>query len=329
MGDYNDYKKLLMMQGRILPAVSLQILKDKENRDSGRDTKHLHPSDLAKRDWCPRATWYTIKDKPKDAESFSFTRLNIFEEGHYIHAKWQRWLHNAGVLEGNWLCASDVCKHKWWAIAPHNCPSCGSPHPKYKEVPLSNEEHHILGHADGIISDAQGKALIEIKSVGLGTIRFEAPDLAKAYEKKELTLDGLWKKIRQPFPSHIKQGLLYMYCTGIHEIVYLYEWKPTQDVKEFSLRFNKDLVQPILDNCRRLLLSLEKEIPPMRPMWAEKPTSSGCKYCPYKETCWRTDEYNGDTWHGDGTVFGEVPASEEAEGDTSRPPTTNRRVTRR
>lgn len=290
MSDMHDYKKLLTMKGRILPTVAIQILKNRDNHDNARDTDHIHPSDLSKRDWCPRATWYTIKKQPKDPENFSFQRLNVFAEGHYIHAKWQDWLNSAGVLEGMWECNSDICKNKWWDTSPEKCPSCGTPTPKYREVPLNNEEYKILGHADGIVNDQQGRTLIEIKSVGLGSLRWEAIDLYKKYQSGELTLDGLWKKIRQPFPSHIKQGLLYMYCTGIHEIVYLYEWKPTQEVKEFVVKFDAGLVQPMLDNCRRLVTALQGDIPPMRPMWAEEPKCSGCTFCPYKKTCWRLED---------------------------------------
>ena len=88
MSEMHDYKKLLTMKGRILPTVAIQILKNRDNHDNARDTDHIHPSDLSKRDWCPRATWYTIKKHPKDYENLSFQRLNVFAEGHYIHAKW-------------------------------------------------------------------------------------------------------------------------------------------------------------------------------------------------------------------------------------------------
>lgn len=294
MSEMHAYKKLLTMDGRILPTVAMQILKDRDAKESTRDTDHIHPSDLAKRDWCPRANWYTIKKHPKDPEDFSFQRLNVFAEGHYIHAKWQDWLNNAGVLEGLWQCKSDICNHKWEAVSPEKCPSCGTPKPIYREVPISNEEHHILGHADGIVNDKKGRTLIEIKSIGMGTLRFEAIDLYKQYQKGELTLDGMWKKVRQPFPSHIKQGLLYMYCTGIHQMTFLYEWKPTQEVKEFVVGFTPELVQPMLDNCKRLMTALEGDVPPMRPMWAEEPTCNGCKFCPYKKTCWRLEDESRD-----------------------------------
>ena len=290
MSDLHDYRKLLNMDGRVLPAVAIQILKDRDVRESARDTDHIHPSSLSKRDWCIRENWYTIKGQQKDPESFSFQRLNVFAEGHNIHAKWQGWLNRAGVLEGLWRCSGQGCFNQWYGVSPTECPVCQTPNPVYKEVPISNEEYRILGHADGIINDKIGRAIVEIKSVGLGTIRYEAPDLYKQYQNKEVTLDGLWKKVRHPFSAHVKQGLLYMYCTGVHDAVILYEWKPTQEVKEFPIKFNKDLVQPMLDNCLRLMSALETTIPPMRPMWAEEPKSSGCKFCPYRNTCWRLDD---------------------------------------
>ena len=81
----------------------------------------------------------------------------------------------------------------------------------------------IIGHADGIVSDKKGRTLIEIKSVGLGTIRWEAPDLYNQYTTERLSIDDVWKKLRQPFASHVRQRMLYMHCTGIHELVFLYE----------------------------------------------------------------------------------------------------------
>jgi len=285
-GDMHNYKNLLKMNGRIIPLVAVQLLKSKKEKDKHRDTTMFHPSDLAKRDWCPRATWYKIKGEVDSDETFSFQRLNVFEEGHAIHAKWQKWLWDAGVLEGQWRCGS--CSHKWWDLSPRNCPECNaSEHLAYAEVPLKSEPYGIIGSADGIVSDKKGRTLIEIKSVGLGTIRFEALDLYKEYETNPaMGIDGLWKKIRQPFASHIRQGMLYMHCTGIHDLTFIYEWKPSQEVKEFSIKYLPELIQPILDSCQLLLVALQQKIPPMRPAWAESSSCSGCKYCPFKKTCW-------------------------------------------
>ena len=90
-----EFKKSLTSNGTLVPIVQ-KVLIEKRLK-STRDTKHLHPSEICKKDWCPRSSWYAIKDYPKTEESFSFQRLNVFEEGHLIHAKWQNWMTEAGV----------------------------------------------------------------------------------------------------------------------------------------------------------------------------------------------------------------------------------------
>jgi hypothetical protein len=140
-----NYKKSLLSHSRLIPVAEEMLMR--EQLESTRDTEHLHPSEICKKDWCPRSSWYTIKGYERDDKPLSFQTLNIFAEGHAIHDKWQTWLTKAGVLE-------------------------------QVEVPIINEEHHLMGHADGIINDAKGKAILEIKSVGIGTVRVETDSSA-------------------------------------------------------------------------------------------------------------------------------------------------------
>lgn len=248
-----NYKKSFTSKGRLVPAVEKVLIQ--EQLDSTRDTEHLHPSEICKKDWCPRSSWYTIKGYTKQDEKFTFQRLNIFAEGHAIHQKWQKWLMDAGVLE-------------------------------QAEVPITDEEHRIIGHADGIVNDSQGRAVLEIKSVGLGTIRMEMPDLFK----EDLTPEEMWKRIRQPFTSHMRQLMLYMHCTGIHQGIILYEWKANQEVKEFAVKFQPELIESVLVNCRSVVRALESGVPPMRPVWMENSSHYVCKKCPYQKVCWKDDE---------------------------------------
>lgn len=280
-----DYKKAITAKGRVLPAVQAVLVRDAVRDSASRDIQYLHPSSLCKRDWCPRSSWYVIKDQFRQKESAEFGRLNIFAEGNAIHDKWQKWLGRAGILEGNWNCQN--CDHTVWSIGSEGmkCPSCGSPRMKYREVPITNEEHHLLGHADGIINDANGKAVLEIKSVGMGTIRYEAPELFAEYSKGNLTLDGLWKKIKTPLPAHLRQVSLYMYCLGIHDAVILYEWKPTQEVKEFSIKLQMEQIDSILVGCRSIKTALDNGTSVMRP-YSAQPEDSRCKSCDFKTKCW-------------------------------------------
>lgn len=279
----NYRQSLLAKTGRVLPKVELALVKKVEARNSLRDTQHLHPSEISKKDWCPRASWYTITGAPKAAESFAFNRLNIFEEGNAIHSKWQRWLWESGVLIGRWDCRQ--CYHTWFAKSPEECPNCESPDLNYREVPLRDDEHRIIGHADGEIEDEKGRALIEIKSVGLGTVRWDKPSLYADYESGKLMLDDVWKNIKAPFPAHIRQGHVYMHCRKIDTIIFIYEWKPSQQVKEFEVKFNPDIVRPMLDGCKLVMSHLETNTTPERPEWATNKSCAGCKFCPFKQEC--------------------------------------------
>lgn len=247
-----NYKNIITSKGRIVPVVEKQLIK--EQVESTRDTLHLHPSEICKKDWCPRSSWYTIKGYEKQGETFTFQKLNIFAEGHAIHQKWQTWLTEAGVLE-------------------------------QAEVPILNEEYRLMGHADGIINDKKGRAILEIKSVGAGTIRMEDYESFKSATSE----NDMWKKVRQPFPTHLRQLNLYMYCLGIHEGVFIYEWKANQDVKEFSVRYQAELIEDILAGCQSVIRGLESGIPPMRPTLAESSASRICKNCPYSKVCWKDD----------------------------------------
>ena len=292
--DNLDMKQAFLTQGRVIPAAYTAALKQADTKNTKRDTAHLHPSDLCKKDFCPRSAWYKIMQYPAATKRVDqFSRLNVFAEGNHIHDKWQRWLAEAGVLWGNWKCRE--CKALVEDSGPvTHCSTCGYDGLfKYKEVPLFNEEYMILGHADGVIKDSMGKAVLEIKSVGEGTVRFEDYDLWQQYNSGALSIAEMWKEIKTPFPSHVRQVNLYMHCLGIPQAQVVYESKMTQEVKEFPLRYMPKLIDHILVMCTLVKDHVEKDQVPFRPDWAEDSKHKTCKTCSYRATCWK--EYDGNT----------------------------------
>lgn len=270
---------------RLLSKIEAALAIEQAERNSHRDTKHFHSSEMAKDDWCPRSTWYKIMDtEESDPQSMNLRRMNIFAEGHNIHDKWQRWMWKAGGLFGNWQCNS--CDAKFAGTSPEGCDHCGSADLKYKEVPLSSEEYSIIGHADGVWEDTKGQAVVEIKSVGLGTIRWDAPKLYEGYENGDLSLDDLWKRIKRPLTTHRRQVNLYMMCLGIEDAIILYEWKPSQEVKEFHLKYTPELIEPILEGINDVKGYLETNVVPPKPVVATHKSCSMCKFCSYKSHCW-------------------------------------------
>jgi hypothetical protein len=309
-------------------------LLDQHDKPTDRRQDIIHPSEMAKSDWCPRQTYYRLAGaSPEKGRSFSAQLEGVFEEGHMIHAKWQKWLQQMGRLWGKWRCAE--CG--WTKLATGgvlHCEHCDARQPlEYREVPVEAEEEFLIaGHEDGAIEDLN--ALVEIKSIGIGTVRFDQPELLREYtvkteDGKTVTdLDGLWKALRRPFGSHIRQTQIYLrLCQEMglpfDKVIFLYEYKATQAQKEFVVKYNPEIAEPLFETALDIKYALKKGKPPPRPEFTG-PDKKVCKDCPFFNTCWEntTDEQSssaaglgsgpdpereGSTADGAG---GPVPASE-------------------
>lgn len=258
-------------------------------RPSTRRQDIIHPSEVAKTGWCPRSTYLRIErcralGDPywKPPESVGVQLLNIFDEGHYIHDKWQKRLRDMGDLWGNWEC--DYCGRIYKdCLNPYKCDDCPRFTFTYKEIPLRNDALLISGHADGGVPRL--KSLIEIKSVGVGTARIEAPDIFKANsEGQKIDLTGLWRDIKEPFPAHVRQGQLYLYLCQetdfedeeieFNQIIFLYESKFNQGAKEFVVKYDYTAIKPLIEQIEEIVSGLENGTPVNCPF-------GGCKDCEY------------------------------------------------
>jgi len=283
-------------EARLLAGVRAHVMKSRVNGDWWRDTAHIHPSEMAKADWCPRETYFRMTNEAitDPVTNPSFQMESIFEEGHEIHRKWQTWFWEMGVLYGWWMCVA--CGHEWEACSPQICPRCFAIKDavSYLEVPIEVPEYQILGHSDGAIHDAKGKVLIEVKSVGVGTLRFEAPDLHQKVVEG-MDLKEVWKRIRRPFAAHLIQGQLYLWAMPEYdEIVFIYEFKPNQSVREFRVRRQPQIIADRLASCKDIVHGLRSGFPPYRPDWATSAEGPKCKSCVYRTTCWGLEQDNGD-----------------------------------
>lgn len=237
-----------------------------------RRTDVLHPSEMAKSDWCLRASYFALSGMPVKKENPNLRLQSIFDEGHFIHAKWQNWFSEMGVLHGYWDLGTP--NNKTWATSKD---LAGIPNKVYKEVPLVYDELRIAGHADGWIKGIGEDCLIEIKSIGAGTIRIEAPDLIA---KADGDLQGAWRSIRRPFSTHVMQGQIYLELMRrlgheVNEIVFLYELKADQDYKEFVIKADFELVESKFLKAKRVCEAVEAGTP----LECTNNGSLGCKQC--------------------------------------------------
>jgi CRISPR/Cas system-associated exonuclease Cas4 (RecB family) len=283
------------IQKHVLKRAAVEI-------DETRDLTMLHPSEMCKHDWCWRHDYYRIKGVPIDPKGAnpSFRLENIWTEGHDIHHKWQGWLWDMRTLYGVFECLS--CHSKWWDVSPQECFYCDAPRSelRYREIPLEAPHLHIGGHSDGGLMLDQFR-LLEVKSIGVNSLRFDAPHLWEMYQNNE-SLDKIWMEINRPFPVHVRQGALYLYMAsrGWAEvpvpwsIIFIYEAKWNQQVKEFEVRYNARLVERMLAGAQMVSDGLEVGRPPQRPDWAKDSQIRTCVSCAYRKTCWKIREHDND-----------------------------------
>lgn len=241
---------------------------------SGRRQDVMHPSEMIKTDWCHRSAYYRLKTNSSVKQSTSFQRENIFEEGHCTHKKWQSWLVEMGRLSGDWHCLN--CDQVFWDDhTPQQCLVCNAP-PRcleYAEVPLNAHPLMIGGKSDGYCP--QDNCLIEIKTMGLGSIRYEMPSYLARYEEEVndsvrtvVDLDRLWRDFRRPLPNAVKQAQLYMYLANEFEdlpcdrTVFLYDFKANQASKSFMVPFDPKFSEPVIDAAEAIVDCLATDTPP-------------------------------------------------------------------
>jgi hypothetical protein len=130
--------------------------------------------------------------------------LRIFDNGHGVHERLQKYLKDIGVLVE-------------------------------AEVPVVNQEYEICGSADGIIKLRNREGVIEIKSIN-------SNGFYSTYEPK---------------PEHLIQINVYMFCLDIPRGCVLYENKNNQKLKEFYVKLDSEILDPILEKIRYVQLCIQ------------------------------------------------------------------------
>jgi len=274
----------------LLGDVQRHVLEVCRPRDqAARKRDHLHPSDLAKSDWCQRAAYWALKrQEPYSETSGTFVQEEIFSEGHDIHHRHQGYLWEMGILDGLWSCRG--CSHVWWGTSPLSCPQCDLPAwaLRYEEVPVSCPELLIEGSGDGLV---QGRGLVEYKSLGKGTLRLEAPEFLKQHTYRVdvggvkytwADVEGLWTNLHQPFISHLRQAFIYIYClppelSWVDKAIFIYQNKWNQQCKEFVVRYSFEVIRDRIKSAEVIAAAMLTGAPPVCSQDYELGSCPACK----------------------------------------------------
>ena len=108
------------------------------------------------------------------------------------------------------------------------------------EVAIQNKEYEICGHADGIVELEGMQGVLEIKSMNAST----------------------FYSCHEPKPEHLVQLNVYMFCLDIPRGCLLYECKDDQRLKEFYVKMDPIILDPVLKKIRYVQACLGKGIEP-------------------------------------------------------------------
>ena len=252
-------------------------------KDDPRDAMVIHPSEMAKGDWCPRATWKRLTGQPLPMpKPLTFRNHLIFAEGREIHSKWQTWLEEMNALWGRWECLVCGAETEGWVdeISRSGCLHGGSHLWDYREVPLVYPDFRIAGHADGIFNLSDEDLLLEAKSIGPGTIRML--NLLSDEESDDLA-STKFGKITAILGDHLRQTQIYLALThespttpSVERAVVLYEHKADQQAREFVIRRREHYVEPLFETAHDIVWAIDKGREIACP-------HGGCKYCTVEE----------------------------------------------
>lgn len=269
--DLKNFLESTKRETRLMGAIERHILSQPFD---DRDQSYIHPSDIIKPEWCALSQYHALMGNFVETKDKPTLRLRrIFDTGHDAHARWQNHLRDMGVLYGNWSRGIH-----WYKSSDLPMPDL-----EYEEVTLVSAKHMIRGHADGWVKGLGEDFLIEIKTIGEGTIRAESPALLAQYDN---SLAQAWKNIKTPFKTHMLQGQMYLHLCHLmveegiipeapKEIVFIYDLKATQEYKEFVVSYNPDFVADIFDKALDVVWAVNNSRPPLCSIDIEK----GCKRC--------------------------------------------------
>lgn len=263
-GDFKDFLTTGKNNTRVLGALEHYIVNKPDESD--RRTDVLHPSEMVKADWCHRSSYFQLlgETPPKSKYAKSMRMSMVFANGHAIHERYQTVFKDMGTLWGKYKCLE--CDQFFAGLPSEHDAKIPSSGYEYREVSLNYAPLKIAGHADGLLVGFGEPLMLEIKSIGPGTFRFEDPS---TFYENDGHLDKMWKTLSAPFQSHVAQVQVYMRLAELLEFPYIpqeavmiYENKGSQETKEFIVPKSNFSIGHVFEAAAMISKAVDNKTPP-------------------------------------------------------------------
>lgn len=301
----------------VIPVIEQQVLFSNYRERENWDYKVLHPSQICKKDFCPRAWVLGIDYDVNSQEKFNVDTLLKFAVGTTLHEMVQDILGKSGVLFGYWKC-NKFCKkapctyfgfmpNKDWEVA-NKCKI--APKWKFQELPVIDEELCISGKTDGLLVHDYSKYVFEFKTMNTDQFMSLLEPLEDHRRQAFWYLDILQRnnaKLIAEYTKMLNAGYdvskeLEVIKMPYRGVIFLYMDKNTQKMREFLIMnpfvekhtimstHDSEIVQMISDSKDKIRQTLELKKSgklPDRIDLCEFSTSARAKKCPVRKYCFK------------------------------------------
>lgn len=251
---------------------------------------------------CPRSIVFSRLGYEPDANAVSARLRRIFDNGTGVHERLQRYMLDSGILFMD-------------EVPVFNDPL---------QIQGHTDGLLNLGRGEGgileikSINSASFNKLIDAKDehklqaqIYLYCLERRRGILKKKYKTKEQLEDYLnstkYVKFIEKHYKHLKGGshyskedkfnfklechrkadrLLYNLRKPITKMVFLYESKDTQDLKEFVVLYDEELMTDLKETYKEINCYVEEGEVPDRPQEATSKSCTYCRFCNFKLECW-------------------------------------------
>jgi len=272
------------MPTKVMSLVAPYLIKKAINSDRRHD--HFHPSAWGA---CLRKVAFEYYNEKYKFHKRSPSDINvrmemIFDNGHGVHARWQKYFDNSNVLRGAWKCPNPACGKIFGQDKPlgifnpirHGdfvCPCGNKTEFEYHEMAVADKEYNFKGSVDAIV-DVRGP-LGQDKPAADHEIFVTDFKSCKASIFDEL-VHAKWE--------HVVQVHIYMWMLGLKMGVVLYECKDDQKVKEMPVPRDEALIERIKKEAKWLLAVLDANKMPSIPHGYSQ-TKIPCYFCEFANRC--------------------------------------------
>lgn len=265
------------------------------NEDSDRALNVNAPSQVGK---CCREIYYGRVNGGEDSAPIDPRTRRIFDNGHGVHDRLQEYLKKEGVLiqdevplrndpfniQGH---TDGFLKISPLEIAILEIKSMNSI--SFNKLTEAKPEHIQQAMVYLFCAEMRRQDLREdyptfedFNSSGKDRVQYFESLYNHLKDGSKFTRE---EKLKNKVDEHLKcDTILYNITKPITKVVLLYENKDNQDIKEFVVHYDEDLMNEILVKYEYINECIEKEEVP--PREGKNKSSTTCRYCNYKSYCW-------------------------------------------